>query len=434
MAQNNPDFFVQQEDPVTLLSKVRGIIKGGPFSGYRLEIHTNVRTPETIDLNEEWEHRLQESILELRKHKGMDVFQWKILCNDGRRTGIDFHTNRQDVVSHIHLINRNDGDVINVLTAIESNFEFVRRPDAIVDALPTELRQRFVAESNATDVLRQQTARMSELLMKYTDEALQREADLRQRLESEYLAKREALDGASNARNEEIRRREDTVAKSENDLKLREHRGVRRETLEKIQENAGLKFSYSPATSTQSRFIHGAVIASMVLSICVFVAVCGVLSSDASGTSLEDSLFWASVHRLPIPVLYAPALTSIIMLVSSVAFYLRWLRNSHDNLARLDFQNNRLQLDMMRASWIAELILEAQNPTNPDQKTFEIPEQLVSQLSHRLFEDSQSDSAEDPIEALQRYAKQFKKLTVGPVMIESQPRSEAKRGIHDSNK
>ncbi len=433
MAQNIPDFIVKQEDAVTLLSKVRGIIKGGPFSGYRLEIHTNVRTPETIVLNEEWEQRLQEVILELRKHKGMDVSLWRISCKDGKRTGIEFLTNRQDVVSHIQFINRNDGDVFNVLAAIESNFEFVRRPDAILDALPSELRQRFVSESNATDVLRQQTARMSELLTKYTDEALQREAELRQRLENEYLTKRESLDAASNARIEEIRQREAAVAKSENELKLREHRGVRRETLEKIQENAGLKFTYSPATSKQSLFIHGAVIASIVLSVCVFVAVCGVLASGASEKASGDSPFWSSVHRLPIPVLYAPALTSIILFVSSIVFYLRWLRNSHDNLARLDFENNRLQLDMMRASWIAELILEAQNPTNPDQKPFEIPEQLVSQLSHRLFEDSQSDSAEDPIEALQRYAKQFKKLTVGPVMIESQPRSEAKRGLHPSD-
>lgn len=434
MADGTPDFYVKQEDATTILSRLLGVIKAGPFSGCELAIYTNVRNATSIILSDEWESQLQKIIGELQSHKGMDVSRWSLKGRDGNRTGIDFRTNRNDVVSHLEFINRQDGDVLNVLSAIETNFEFIRRPDAIISALPDELRQRFSAESNATEVMRDQTARMAELLTKYSGEALQRESELRQKLESEFTAKREGLESEFEQRRASILEREEKAVKLESDLKLREHRGVRRETLEKIQTSAGVKFSHSPATSHQSWFIHGAVIASFVLSICVFVAVCFVLSSAEPSATAGEASLWASIHRLPIPVLYAPALTSIVLLVSTVIFYLRWLRASYDNLARRDFEADRLQLDMMRASWIAELILEAQNPTTADQKRFEIPESLVTQLSHRLFENSQSNSSDHPIEDLQRYAKQFKKLTVGPVTLESLPRSEGEKSRSDSDK
>jgi hypothetical protein len=433
MADRTPDFIVKQEDAVTILSKLRGVIAAGPFSGCEVEIYSNVRSTVTFTLADDWESRLQKIVAELQSHRGMDILRWKLRPKDGNRTGIDFHTNRHDLVSDITFITRQDDDVFNVLTAIETNFEFIRRPDAIISALPDELRQRFSAESNATEVMRDQTARMAELLTRYSGEALQRESELRQKLESEFTAKREGLESDFEQRRASILEREEKAVKLESDLKLREHRGVRRETLEKIQASAGLKFSHSPATSGQGRFIHGAVIASFVLSICVFTAVCNVLSSAEPSVSAGDASLWESIHRLPIPVLYAPALTSIILLVSTVIFYLRWLRASHDNLARRDFETDRMQLDMMRASWIAELILEAHNPTG-QKDPFNIPESLVTQLSHRLFDNSKSNSSDHPIEDLQRYAKQFKKLTVGPVTLESLPRSDGEKSRLDSDK
>lgn len=434
MAQNTADFTVRQEDAVSMLSKVREVIKNGPFTGYNLELYTNVRPTTTIKLNGEWEQKLQNVIDEARSHRGMDVSRWRLNRDESGYTGIDFHTNRHDVVSSIEFVSRHENTVLKVLGAIEANFEFVRRPDAIISALPDELRQRFSAESNATGIMRDQTARMSELLTKYSGEALQRESELRQKLESEFTAKREGLESDFEQRRASILEREEKAVKLESDLKLREHRGVRRETLEKIQASAGLKFSHSPATSDQGWYIHGAVVASFVLSICVFAAVCFVLSSAEPLATAGEASLWASIHRLPIPILYAPALTSIVLLVSTVIFYLRWLRASYDNLARRDFETDRLQLDMMRASWIAELILEAQNPTTVDQKRFEIPELLVTQLSHRLFENSQSNPSDHPIEDLQRYAKQFKKLTVGPVTLESLPRSDGEKSRSDSDK
>jgi hypothetical protein len=75
-------------------------------------------------------------------------------------------------------------------------------------------------------------------------------------------------------------------------------------------------------------------------------------------------------------------------------------------------------------SWIAELILEARNPTAEGQEPFEIPAFLLEQFSSGLFGSISASESRHPIEDLQRYAKQFTKLSFGPVSIKSKDDSQ----------
>ncbi len=121
--------------------------------------------------------------------------------------------------------------------------------------------------------------------------------------------------------------------------------------------------------------------------------------------------------------LYVPFTSGTIIFGSTLVFYLRWLNYRFRQHAETEFHNLNFSKDILRASWIAELLLEAHSPTDERQQPFDIPDFLLEQYSADLFQKSTSSTSIHPIEDLQKYARQFKKLTVGPVTIESKDKS-----------
>lgn len=94
---------------------------------------------------------------------------------------------------------------------------------------------------------------------------------------------------------------------------------------------------------------------------------------------------WGTMHALPVGVpFWMPLLRlgmSLAAFTAAVIFYVRWQDRWSDAHAEEEFRLKRLDLDVDRASWLVEVMLEWQRENQG-----EMPSELLEQLSAGLFE------------------------------------------------
>ncbi|MCA9051613.1 MAG: hypothetical protein KDA89_22900 [Planctomycetaceae bacterium] len=328
-----------------------------------------------------------------------------------------------------------------LFSSLQSHFNFNSRQRILLDVLPTEVQSQVVAAQGAVHDLTDQTAQLG----RHLAESMKSMASFVEQITTDQREKAEQLETdlrqKADQREQELNDRERILHESEAKLQLREHRGVRRETLDKIKTTIEeqKEFGVSEHTTGKGRLIHivcvVAMIGGLTLSVLTTTAVTlgwvavgeQTFERTASSNADDSAPLKTVVPVLQVPsiAVYAPFASGMIIFGSTLAFYLRWLNYLYRRHAETEFQNLQFSKDILRASWIAEFTLEANNPTREDQQPFDVPEFLLIQFSKGLFESADGGSVEHPIEELQRYAKQFKKLTVGPIQMESKPDTKA---------
>ena len=83
----------------------------------------------------------------------------------------------------------------------------------------------------------------------------------------------------------------------------------------------------------------------------------------------------------PILTHVIPFSTGLILFVSTAIFYIRWNDQWFKEHANAEFENRKFSRDIVRASWIAELLFEWK-----EKKEIPFPEQLVISFTTGLFE------------------------------------------------
>ncbi len=113
--------------------------------------------------------------------------------------------------------------------------------------------------------------------------------------------------------------------------------------------------------------IHFICLATMGLGLC-FIAAFGYKTFTDPTADLH--------HIIPLS-------TGIVLFVSTAIFYIRWNDLWFKEHANAEFENRKFYVDVVRASWIAELLFEWK-----DKKEVPFPDQLITSYTTGLFQNS----------------------------------------------
>ena len=162
--------------------------------------------------------------------------------------------------------------------------------------------------------------------------------------------------------------REEKLKQREQELDDRSNTEARRklhQELKKALKERSTKFSLTSETERKRRPIHMAFITLLV----TMVVVGGYyFFQEAMST---ETLGWFSALRLT---------GSVAAFLVAMLFYIRWQERWAQAHADEEFRLKRLDLDIDRASWLVEMMLEWK-----EEKGAEIPGELVDRLARGLF-------------------------------------------------
>jgi hypothetical protein len=95
--------------------------------------------------------------------------------------------------------------------------------------------------------------------------------------------------------------------------------------------------------------------------------------------------------------------------VTTFVYYLKWNDRWFREHADAELAATRYKADIYRASWLAELVLEAQTEADA-----ELPPELIAAFGRNLFVDpGPTKESEHPIEAISSLVKRVRSVTVG---------------------
>jgi hypothetical protein len=98
-----------------------------------------------------------------------------------------------------------------------------------------------------------------------------------------------------------------------------------------------------------------------------------------------------------------------VTLVTTFVYYLKWNDRWFREHAENEFAAKQYQADILRASWVAELVSEWQAEANSD-----LPAELVTAFTRNLFrETGGARESEHPLEAITGMMKRVTAVTVG---------------------
>ncbi len=213
--------------------------------------------------------------------------------------------------------------------------------------------------------------------------------------------------------------------KKEASLNLRESRGVRRKLLEDIKTLAEEQktFERSAQTRLQSTLITRVSVMLFVAGITLTSLAFFIEDSKpeavlADSKVTDSNLGW----RLAIPTPlnpYVPFASGTLLIASTAIFFLRHLRLIYTRSEDTDFSIMQFHRDVLRMSWVAELVFEAENNRVGDEfKSIQIPPVLLEQFSKSLFTTYRDSGSPHPIDDIQQLAKRFKRVSIGSKGLE----------------
>ncbi len=282
-----------------------------------------------------------------------------------------------------------------IYEAITKHYELLGPEMAISESLPQFQQQQAALNDEAIRAMKATAASIAETLAKQAVENAKHLNEINSKSQ-DLLAQRERkLDEIHAKKLAEIEQRESEHAARVEEFNLLESRGVRRSLSDQFQEAIDDKFKVSRDTLWLRVPVHVACIA-------------GMISGIALVTVFVMKVFQAEAFE---PLLLLPVAGGTLLFGTTFVFYLRWCNQWFQQHAEYEFQKSRFAKDVIRASWIAELLFEAAGENNDG--SVEVPEFLVEQFAKNLFDTPRTNQKHHPIDDLYRYARRFKKISVG---------------------
>ncbi|AWH19220.1 hypothetical protein C1922_18820 [Stenotrophomonas sp. ZAC14D2_NAIMI4_7] len=207
----------------------------------------------------------------------------------------------------------------------------------------------------------------------------ERFSQIRQQDEDRLSQEREAAQVAHAERVAALDLREGELDSLKKTLDDRNNTHVRREirsSLLDLTKERLLNFRVSPETRTQYILVHAVCSAGIV-----FLLGLAAVTAVKFDSTLPTTAFALSAAR---------SLLAGAAAIALGAWYLKWLNRWLQRIADAEFKLQQFRLDIERASWLTETVLEwNQSSKEP------FPELLASRLSTGLFQ-STKDDVEDP--------------------------------------
>lgn len=193
----------------------------------------------------------------------------------------------------------------------------------------------------------------------------------RKRLAAETEERKRALDAEYKAKQQELQEREAELEKRKQELDDHDNTHARRKLRNDLKQSLKERntcFALTTATARKRWSIHF-----LFTALIVATGIALALAVQNAATAAHGTDQWFAIARLAV---------SMAGFVAATIFYIRWQDRWSQAHADEEFRLKRLDLDVDRASWLVETMLEWK-----EEKGSEVPAQLVDRLSYSLFAD-----------------------------------------------
>ena len=307
-----------------------------------------------------------------------------------RQLDVNLHRDRERGADKIKIsFGKDPFDAFEVrwaLSAIQQQFIPLNRAEAIEQALGPEIAEFYRRREETLSRLEKLTGKLvretHDYRMRLDAETAEHKRELTASLEEEYKKKTAALE----IREQDLER----IRQALDDRSARHARREQSRALQKKISDRSKKFNLTPATRNKRWPVH--VIFGGLLSLSGGLIGFSLLSTP---TATEGAPLWLELAHLPLGVL-GFALTAV--------FYIRWNDQWFRQHAEQEFRLQQLALDVDRAGYATEMLLEWQ-----EDKGGEMPAMMVDRLTAGLFTDQTKvervrHPSEDAIAALLKAA------------------------------
>ena len=261
------------------------------------------------------------------------------------------------------------------LGAIQRQFGPLNRAAAIARALGPEMAEFYQRREEGLSRLEALTQRLVDETHDYRIRLDAETAEHKRALTVSVNEKAKALEAAHEERSAALVAREqalDARRRELDDRSARHARRVQSRSFQKKISDRSQKFALTPETQRKRWPIHA------IFGLLLFAAGLIVARSLLfPATATEGVALWLELGRLPLGVV-GFALTSV--------FYIRWNDQWFRQHANQEFRLQQLALDVDRAGYATEMLLEWQ-----EDKGGEMPSVLVERLTTGLFTDQTTE-------------------------------------------
>jgi hypothetical protein len=116
----------------------------------------------------------------------------------------------------------------------------------------------------------------------------------------------------------------------------------------------------------------------------------------------------------------------MILFISTAIFYIRWNDQWFKEHANAEFENRKFSRDIVRASWIAELLFEWK-----EKKEVPLPEELITSYTTGLFQNNETVKTTkhlfDDLKSLAGSVSEIKFSKKGGISLKKKPESEPEK-------
>ena len=269
-------------------------------------------------------------------------------------------------------------DIIRSIVAIQKQFVPFNQYAAIDRALGPEIAEFYRLREDGLSRLERLTQRIVKETQEYRMQVDAELAKEKKSLSDLFEQKNRALETKYEERNSELDSRELHLEERRKDLDDRSARHARREQSRSLQEKISERsenFALTSSTKQKRLPVHAIFIALLTFTGVSIVEF--VLSSPLTG--LEGSALLLPIARL---------LLSTIGFALTAVFYIRWNDRWFRQHADQEFRLQQLALDVDRAGYATEMLLEWQ-----EDKGGEMPAVMVDRLTTGLFTDQTTTTA-----------------------------------------
>ena len=305
---------------------------------------------------------------------------------------------------------------VPLLDAISNNFDLLRKHDITSKSIPEFFQKQISNYQNSNNELNACLSRLEILTSNQMEANSEHFNELQTRFDTRYREKEEKLDTLINEKKEtldknielekvELKSREDDLQTKIEAFNIKENKGVRRELLKEMRQaiDEHKEITLSVATVKKRKSVMWACLVAMLIGLCLV------------GLSIFNILTLKSDYQY----ILMPFSSGIILFSTTFIYFLRWSNSWVNKHTEAEFKNMQFSQDILRASWLAELVFEVGKESET-----EVPPVLIEQFSKNLFENKIKEERHHPLDDLFKLTKSFKKVKVGKTGIEVEQGNE----------
>ena len=306
------------------------------------------------------------TLASLQKREFLELISLSANISDQR--GITYYANEKSpTYLQIRAEERALDFVGQTADILHKHFNLCRHDELIASSLPENEQRVFrFAQATISDFATQ-AAKLAQSAATQTEEFTRLLREKMTDLDQRYQAKTDDLESRYKAKEKELETREQKHAELVKEFDARNNTLVRRNLLAQYQKQIDDQKNWqaSQTTAEKRRIIHWICLPTLVLS-------AGWVACIVAKLMNTQQFDW---HNL---LSFTPG---TLLFISTAVFYIKWNDHWFQEHAQAEFTNRKFAADMLRASWLAELVMEWES-----KKQTEFSPELINRLSMSLFE------------------------------------------------